>query len=88
MIASPRTFRLDGQKSPVRENSIGAFVRSRRKANGLKQRELAEMAGVGLRALVEIEKGKPTLRLDTLNAVLGVFGKTLGVVDAPRGGVE
>jgi y4mF family transcriptional regulator len=61
--------------------SLAQFVRSRRKARRLTQRELAELAGVGLRFVVELEAGKPTLRADTINAVLGVFGKALGVVD-------
>jgi hypothetical protein len=39
---------------------------------------------VGLRFIVELERGKPTLRMDTVNAVLRVFGKKLGIVDAPR----
>ena len=48
------------------------------------QEELAELAGVGRRLVVDLEKGKPTLRMDAVNAVLAVFGKTLGVVDAAR----
>jgi len=63
---------------------LGAFVRARRQANRLSQRELAELAGVGPRFVSELERGKPTLRLATVDAVLAVFGKRLGVVDAPR----
>jgi len=48
------------------------------------QAELGELAGVGRRLIVETEKGKPTLRMDRVNAVLSVFGKALGVVDAQR----
>ncbi len=58
---------------PDRE-SIGAFVRARR----------AELAGVGQRFVSELERGKPTLRMDVVNAVLAVLGKCLGVVDASR----
>lgn len=47
-------------------------------------RELSELAGVGPRALWELEHDKATLRLDIANAVLKVFGKQVGVVDAPR----
>jgi y4mF family transcriptional regulator len=64
--------------------SIGAFVRRRRLANGLTQRELAELAGVGARFVSELEADKPTLRLREVDRVLAVFGKTVGVVDAPR----
>lgn len=48
------------------------------------QKALGELAGVGRRFIVDLEKGKPTLRMDAVNAVLAVFGKTLGVVDLPR----
>ena len=73
---------------PDRESSaqsaVAAFVRARRKANRLSQRELAELAGVGVRFVSELERGKPTLRVDAVNSVLAVFGKRLGVIDAPR----
>src|SRR3954454_10540946 len=69
---------------PDRGQSVGAFVRERRRANRLTQAELAELAGVGLRFLKELEAGKPTVRMDTVNAVLAPFGKQLGVVDRPR----
>ena len=76
---------LDSHSSPDREaHPISAFVRARRTANGLTQRELAELAGVGPRAVWDLERGKPTVRTDVVNAVLRVFGKTLGIVDAPR----
>ena len=63
---------------------MASFVRERRRAGGLTQPELAALAGVGLRFIVDLERGKRTLRMDTVNAVLGVFGKMVGVVDAPR----
>jgi transcriptional regulator with XRE-family HTH domain len=47
-------------------------------------RELAELAGVGVRFLMELEHGKRTLRLDRVNAVLAVLGKRVGVVDLER----
>ena len=74
----------DAQVMPDRESTIGSFVRARRRANGLTQRELAELAGVGTRVVSEIERGKPTLRMDVVNSVLGVFGKCLGIDDARR----
>jgi y4mF family transcriptional regulator len=83
---SPTRKRRRGS-SPDRENPpspVAAFVRARRTANDLTQRELAELAGVGPRAIWDLERGKATLRSDVVNAVLHVFGKTLGVVDAPR----
>lgn len=65
-------------------SEIGAFVRTRRRASKLSQRELGELAGVGTRFVSELERGKSSVRLDAVNRVLAVFGKTLGVVDALR----
>lgn len=63
---------------------IGAFVRARRKAHGFSQGELGDLAGVGRRFVSELEQAKPTVRMDAVNKVLAVFGKTLGVVEAPK----
>lgn len=64
---------------------IGEFVRRRRQASGMTQRELGELAGVGTRFVSELERGKPTLRLDAVNKVLRVFGQMLGHVEAAKG---
>ena len=50
------------------------FVKERRKALGLTQRDLANRAGVGLRFVRELEQGKESLRLDKVNQVLALFG--------------
>jgi y4mF family transcriptional regulator len=71
-------------QSPERGQTIGAYVRARRRANRLTQQQLAELAGVGLRFVKDLEHGKPTVRLQSVQAVLAVFGKQLGVVDRPR----
>jgi len=63
---------------------IGVYVRHRRKANKLTQRELGDLAGVGTRFISELERGKTTVRLDAVNKVLAVFGKTLSLADAPK----
>ena len=63
---------------------IGEFVRHRRQASNLTQQELGELAGVGTRFVSELERGKPTLRMDAVNRVLRVFGQMLGHVLAPR----
>jgi y4mF family transcriptional regulator len=63
---------------------IGEFVRARRKAGNLTQGELGELAGVGTRFVSELERGKESLRLDVVNRVLAVFGKCLGITDAPK----
>jgi len=84
VAASNRVHRDHGEGGIPNRESLGTFVRARRKANGLTQAELGELAGVGTRFVSELERSKPTLRLDKVNRVLAVFGKRLGLVDAPR----
>lgn len=62
---------------------IGAAVRSARKAAGLRQDDLAGLAGVGTRFLIELEAGKPTMRLDKLLSVLATLGIDLHLDGAP-----
>ena len=57
------------------------FVRNKRKELKLTQEDLAKRAGVGLRFIRDLEQGKESLKTDTLNKVLKLFGKTLGPVD-------
>ena len=52
---------------------IGRAVRYHRQRGGLSQRDLADLAGVGKTSVFDIEKGKPTVRLATLAAVLHVL---------------
>ena len=59
--------------------SIAEFVKERRKKLGMTQVVLADRAGVGLRFLRELEQGKTNLRLDKVNQVLQMFGKTVSV---------
>lgn len=60
-----------------RDNDIASFVRQRRKEVNLTQIELADVAGVGLRFIRELEQGKPNLMLDKINQILLFFGHTL-----------
>ena len=64
-------------------DEIGAVVRQARLTQGLRQDQLAAAAGVGLRFLVELERGKPTVRLDKVLAVLSALGCRLDVTPAP-----
>lgn len=61
-------------------SAIGEAVRDARKGMGLRQDELAAVAGVGVRFLVELERGKPTVQLDRTLAVLAAVGLDLAVV--------
>ncbi|MFN5469223.1 MAG: helix-turn-helix domain-containing protein [Pirellulaceae bacterium] len=54
-------------------------MRKRRKGAGLTLQEAAGMAGVGIRFLSELERGKPTLQLGLVLQVLQLFGLELHV---------
>ena len=60
-------------------------IRSRRLELGLRQDELAALAGVSTRFVHTLEQGKPTLRLDKVLAVLRQLG--LDLVLEPGTGV-
>lgn len=66
------------------KDNIAAFVRQRRRSQRLTQVELAERAGVGLRFVRELERGKRTVRRDKVDQVLILFGHTLGPVPIDR----
>lgn len=59
------------------DNFISNFVKYNRSKLQMTQEELAEKAGVGLRFIRELERGKETLRMDKVNQVLQLFGYTL-----------
>lgn len=52
---------------------LGNIVRKHRKSAGLSQLQLAEMAGVGKTVVYDIEKGKQTIKLNTLRKILYVL---------------
>lgn len=63
--------------------AVADEVRARRRALGLTQQDLAELAGVSERFIRFVEQAKPSVQLDTLEAVLAALGLELRVV--PRG---
>jgi len=63
--------------------ALGEAVRARRRELGLRQSELAGFAGVGVRFLSELERGKITVELGRTLRVLGALG--LGIELVPRG---
>ena len=63
-----------------RDSGLAVAVRSRRKALGLRQDELAALAGVSTRFVHTLESGKQTVRLDVMRAVLDVLGLQLHAV--------
>jgi HTH-type transcriptional regulator/antitoxin HipB len=52
---------------------IANLVHYYRKQSGLSQQELAQLAGVGKTVIYDIEKGKESVRLNTLLKVLDVL---------------
>ena len=53
---------------------VNEKIRELRKRAKLTQVQLATRAGVGLRFLKELERGKPTVRSDKVRQVLEFFG--------------
>lgn len=72
---------------PNRVVPLAEAVRTRRVELGLRQSDLAELAGCSQRFVHTVEQGKPTLRLDKLLDVLEVLGLGLSVVPG-RGEIE
>ena len=55
-------------------NTIGDFIKEKRKEAGLTQEEFAMRSGLGLRFVRELEQGKETVRMDKVNQALAMFG--------------
>jgi transcriptional regulator with XRE-family HTH domain len=60
-----------------RNNAIATFVRNRRKEASYTLIDLADLTGIGLRFLRELEQGKPNVMTDKGNQLLQIFGHTL-----------
>lgn len=59
--------------------TIGQIIRAERKELGLRQDELAAASGVGLRFLVELERGKGTVQMAKVLDVLAALGCELQI---------
>jgi len=62
-------------------SSIGAKIRSIRKAQGVSQETLAGLAGTGQRYISELERGKATARIREMLKVLEALGAGLYIAD-------
>ncbi|MEZ6093781.1 MAG: helix-turn-helix domain-containing protein [Pirellulaceae bacterium] len=58
---------------------LGSVIRKRRKDNGMTLKEAAALAGVGVRFLSELERGKATSQLGLALKILQLFGLDLQV---------
>ena len=50
-----------------RNLSLNHFVKKKRKSLKLTQKQMAEKAGVGIRFVRELERGKETLKMNKIN---------------------
>ncbi|UQZ90577.1 transcriptional regulator [Deltaproteobacteria bacterium Smac51] len=64
-------------------SDIGTAIRKARKTLGLTQPQLALAAGVGVRFIVELEAGKPTVRLENVLRVVSALGGRLALEGVP-----
>lgn len=58
---------------------IGKFIRERRKELGIDQATLATLAGVGINAIVRLERGSGNPRFDILYNVLKTLGLSIHI---------
>lgn len=58
---------------------IGSIIRFHRKQAGLTQLDLANLSAVGKSAVFDIEKGKATLRLDTILKICEALNLTIAL---------
>ena len=62
---------------------LGLALRTARKQLGLTQPQLALAAGVGVRLIVELEAGKPTLQLEQVLQVIDALGGEIQLLGLP-----
>ena len=63
---------------------IGQKFRTRRKVLRLRQRDLAELAGVTLRGLTDLEKGQANPTLKQLAKIADVLGLEFNLIERSR----
>jgi HTH-type transcriptional regulator / antitoxin HipB len=64
-------------------HELGLLLRTARHQLGLTQAKLALAAGVGVRFVVDLEAGKPTIRLASVMQVLAALGGQLHIQGLP-----
>ena len=62
---------------------LGDALRAARKQLGLTQPQLALASGVGVRFIVDLEAGKPTLRLENVLRVIDALGGEIQLSGLP-----
>ena len=69
---------MNGVRTP---SELGSALRSARKTRGLRQEDVALAAGVGVRFVSELERGKSTARLAEVLRVVEALGGRLTLED-------
>ena len=59
--------------------AIGSTIKARRREFGLTQGQLAELSGIGINTLTQIERGEGNPTIHVLEKVLGTLGLRLTV---------
>ena len=72
-------FPIRNMKTIANSKNLGAEIRAERKRIGVTQKQLAMTAGVGLRYLIELERGKATARMEGVFKVLQALGLKMSV---------
>ena len=72
-------FPIRTMKTITNSVELGTAIRAERKRLKVTQKELAMAAGTGLRFLIELERGKPTSRIEGVFKVLQALGIKLAV---------
>lgn len=70
---------------PGTPEGLGALIRAERKAQGLRQPDLAAAAGTSVRLVVEVERGKPTAQVGKVLELMRQLGLRLEVRGASAG---
>lgn len=65
--------------------TLGSSIREERKSQGLSQTELANLAGVSLNFVSQLESAKPTVRIDKVLQVLSTLGMELHIRYGKKG---
>lgn len=65
--------------STLNTERLGRLVRRQRRKIGLRQAELASLAGVGSRFVSELENGKPSLEIGRVFKVIEAVGLSIAV---------
>lgn len=87
-MAKQRRSRVRLHERAEQRGPLAAVVLGRRETLGLRQEELADLAGCSARFVHDLEAGKPTVQLDKVLDVLDMLGLHLEIVDGAGPRIE